>query len=175
MKMNFFVVLVLLLLGTFVSADVIIPNTHFVDKCVKIINVESFSDYVIVEVITGPGSGGNSPPEVNQLDSNICMRKGYKYNRYAVYAIEKSYFDSTSTFDLNLDSSKVFKSNIAIEPYGGYVPDSDSTVKIDLTYKIIDIKDGNLNLGKVAGNTSFSKNIFEIIACFFASLFGSKC
>ncbi len=177
MKMKLIFVLLALMLATFVSADVIIPNTHPVDKCVKISNVEAFPDYAIVGVITGPGSSSEKGPDfqINILDNNTCMSKGYKFNHYVVYAIEKTYFDSTRTYDLNLDSSSVFKSNVDIDPYGGYVSDSDPTVKIDLTYKIIDIKDGNLNLEQVSGNTSYSKNIFEIIACFFASFFGSKC
>jgi hypothetical protein len=122
---------------------------------VKIINVDSYPDYVIVGRVAGPGG---DLQEVSQIDKNTCLIKGYKYNQYAVYALEKNYFNSTSINDLDFGSSNAFKANIEIDPAGRYVPDSDPITSEAFSYMITGIKDGDLNLEQVTQNSSSNLN-----------------
>ncbi|MFA5126329.1 MAG: hypothetical protein WC462_05005 [archaeon] len=123
----------------------------------------------------------NGGLEVKQIDQNTCLSKGYKFNQFKVYAIEKNYFESTKTEDINFESVWVSAANIDIEPYGGYVDDSNPLTELEVIYTIKEIKNGKLVLEEVSSNQTPSKptvknqNIFEIIACFFKSIFGMSC
>jgi hypothetical protein len=187
-----------LLLANFVFADVIAPNTHSVEKCVTLNNIDSFQNYVIVGKITGPMINGTTF-ELNEIQQDTCLTKGYKFNRVEIYAIEKNYYETIPKESIDFNSVSVFKSNIDIEPYGGYVADSNPLTKVEIVYSIKSIKDRvmvlekvseintpssnpnqtnqnpNANKTQAAPIAQKSSNIFEIIACFFKGIFGMSC
>ena len=56
-----------LLFSSTVSADIIPPNSHSLDRCVKIVNLNDFSDVVLISYITGPMVQGS---EINQIKNS---------------------------------------------------------------------------------------------------------
>jgi hypothetical protein len=152
MKKYLLVGLLVLLTISFACADLIPENSHHVSKCITINNIDNFEEYVIIGVITGPmiGDSAQSEYSIVELEQDVCMNKGYKYNKIHVYAIEKNYYKTIDDTGLNFESENVFKSNITTEPWAGYVNNSNPLTKVDLTLAIKEIANGELILETVS-------------------------
>jgi hypothetical protein len=61
-----------------VSADVIPENSHPLSRCVKFINLNEFSDVVLIGYYTGPSMVDTY--EAYQIQNDVCLDKGYKFN-----------------------------------------------------------------------------------------------
>ncbi|MBN1578895.1 MAG: hypothetical protein JW913_20205 [Chitinispirillaceae bacterium] len=133
-----------------VGADVIIPNTHVVERCVTIANGEEFPDIALVGAYTGP-SGQTIMRYLVKTDS--CLTKGtYKLNRFYLFWVAKSYLESQGLENLPLaDYLSAIPAKkrstgevdvpmgiipVQIEPLGATVPDSDPLVSERLLYKL---------------------------------------
>lgn len=161
MKKNRFLAVCVIFAGTSVlpiRGDVILPGTHVVERCVKIDNVQSFPDIVLLGVAVPPG--GDRDEYVVKSDS--CLTKGYKFNRFYLCWTSRDLFDSLGLENLpidealpkgaakkNVDAQSVFLLSSNIEPYGGAVPDSNPLVKEYITYSLQSNGSG-LGLGMVS-------------------------
>ena len=113
-------------------ADVIDPGTHYVDRCVKLQNVEIDNYRVIVEndVVTYR--------DVYEPQAEQCLEQHYKFGESRQYLLDKS-----------VDIEEITKENIqekAIQIWdlrvnGRYVDDSNPLSSENFTYKIV--KDWN--------------------------------
>jgi hypothetical protein len=151
-------------LNTLVSADVILPNTRVVPRCVKIGNVAGFPDIVVVGYVKAVTSS-NMRYVVNR---DSCLSKGYKFNSLYVVWTTKSYFDSLGLDGLPIDAfinglSKktaraadsplhLFNTNIALND--STVPDTSKLVFEELTYLLY------------PNGSNISLNLSEIISHF---------
>ncbi|MDD3084177.1 MAG: hypothetical protein PHP82_04080 [Candidatus ainarchaeum sp.] len=177
MKKILFFGIFLIISLSFAFADIIPPDSHPVEKCVTINNIDLFDEYVIIGKITGPMIN-DTGFEIVELVQNVCLNKGYKFNKFMIYAITKNYFEEADVIDFN--SANVFPSNIEIDPYGGYTSNFDSTTKIEIILTIKEITDNQLILETISEIKTPTQNIttpnfFESIICFFKSLFGMSC
>ena len=110
-------------------ADVIDPNTHYVDRCVRLQNVEIDNYRVIVDIDTVMGDW-----EVYEPSAEQCLTHHYKFGESRQYLLDKS---------VNLD--EITKENIqdkAIQIWNlrviwWYVDDSNPLTNENFTYKII--------------------------------------
>ncbi len=104
-------VLSLLLVSPFISADVIVPNTHQVDVCAKVTNLEHYPSIVIIAQDTGPSGG---PGDISIVQSGECMpSKSYKFDSLKFYWADKSYVDSVGLSNLKqIDSASQDSSSI---------------------------------------------------------------
>ena len=93
-----------LLMINFASADSIPENSHPINKCVKFVNLNDFSDVVLVGYYTGPMIGTY---EAYQIENDKCLEKGYKLNSFFIYWTAKEKFNSLNLKDLKLDTKKV--------------------------------------------------------------------
>jgi hypothetical protein len=84
----------LLLLGAFAHADVIAPNTHQIEKCVKITGLDAYPGIVFVGVVS-PISSPGTPPTLLQISNGKCIDAGshYKFDRFLLYYANRSHFD----------------------------------------------------------------------------------
>ncbi|MFA5929640.1 MAG: hypothetical protein WC861_02050 [Candidatus Micrarchaeia archaeon] len=75
-------------------ADVIEPNTHAIEKCVKITGLNAYPNIALVGEVTAIGSSYTAPQLV-QITNNNCISIGnhYKFDPFRVYYVEKSYID----------------------------------------------------------------------------------
>jgi len=179
MKNYLFVVLIFLLVISFACADLIPVDSHFVDKCLTINNINDFSDYVIIGAITGPMVGDLSEAEIVELEQDVCISKGYKFNKIRVFAVERDYFEEMDS-NIDLKSDKVYAANIETEPYAGYVSNSNPLSKVTQVLTIKEVTNDGLILEVFSEHdennhpvspASFLTTIF----CFFSSLFGMSC
>jgi hypothetical protein len=122
-------------------ADVIAPGTHTIQKCVKIINTDEFSDYVFIGTIS---LGAPRQPFFQMIDSNACLDKGYKFNSYNIYAFKLQDFDANKLVigtDENLlfDLSKAIPADTNIELNGETVSDFDPRISENVEYSIASV------------------------------------
>jgi len=120
--LRYFSLVIFLFLNRSVFCDIIPENSHWVDKCVKITNIDDFGNVYFIGY--NPDSAA-LPEDPYLIRSNECLTKGYKFNYFEVWAIDKGNFTEQEV--LNFDYPNEYgavKSNIQIDPYEGYVHDS---------------------------------------------------
>ena len=129
-----FLVFVLVLMNKTGYCDVIEINTHYVDKCVKITNIDDYPEVSLLGFIP-PSAAPYDTYVINSID---CLTKGYKYNNFNIYAVKKEYLigKDIKKIDLPRDPN-ASPNNIHIELYGGYINDSISISSIEQYYKIV--------------------------------------
>lgn len=106
------------------STDVIPPDSHPLDRCVKVVNLDEFPIVVLISYITGPMVEGY---ETYQIENNKCWGKGYKFNHLNIYWNTK---DKPNA----IDPDKLLLTDI--ESYGGYVDKSNPLIKEGIEYSI---------------------------------------
>ena len=147
------------------SADVIMPNTHVVDRCAKIINLEQYPDIVLVSYVTGPVV---SNYQASQIKNNTCLDKGYKFNHLDIYWITAEKFKKLNLVNLNLSDLNMLSGEI--EPYGGTVDDINSLVKETIEYSITKNNNGTFVLNKTKVISEFNNGTPTKIEIFKNSL-----
>jgi len=135
MKKIFFYSLLLLILAILaipsVSADIIPEDSHYLNRCIKYVNLDSFPDVVLIGYTVGPMIKNY---EAYQISNNKCLTKGYKFNTLDVYWTTKTKFDSMNIDDLNLVDLNLLTENIGC--YGGYIMNSSPLIKEDIELSI---------------------------------------
>lgn len=150
---NVLVFLSFLFLCQLSYGDIVPPNSHLVDKCVKIINIDDFPDYCLLAYIVHP-VGNHIDTYI--IDSQTCLHKGYKFNSIKILAIKKNYLQGKDLRTTDwLNKKYVLRSSIDIEPYGGYVDNDNPTSAIDEDYKIAGFTKSSLLLYKCREYTRF--------------------
>ncbi|MCX6737092.1 MAG: hypothetical protein NTW73_03355, partial [Candidatus Parcubacteria bacterium] len=107
-----------------VLADVVPGNSHPLNLCVKFVNLNEFPNIVLIGYYTGPMV---DKYELYQVKNNECLTKGYKFNKLSIYWNTKDKLNSIDTNNLLLED---------VEPYGGYVDQSNPLIKEDIEYSI---------------------------------------
>jgi hypothetical protein len=145
MKTQLLLVLIAVLVSKLSFGDIILSNTHYVAKCVKITNVEDYPDVAFI----GYSFWGDMGVSATELSSSECLNKGYKFNGFAVYAVNKGDLKGKDINKINYPTDpNTFPSNIAIEPYRGYVHDNIPISGIEEYYKVMGFSDTNVILFK---------------------------
>ncbi|MCG7850167.1 MAG: hypothetical protein MIO93_13480 [ANME-2 cluster archaeon] len=161
-KILFIAVLGILMMN-FASADVIPENSHPLSRCVKFVNINDFSDVVLIGFYTGPMF---DTYEAYQIENDKCLDKGYYHNKFNIYWTTKENFDHLDIKKLKLDSEKVASSGQDddgnpvyydvyspadltlllehIEPYGGYIDETNPLIKETIEYSVAGYSDGKL-------------------------------
>jgi len=142
-------IMIFIILGicaiSFVNADITPGNSHSLEKCVEIVNLNEFSEISFFGYITGPMI---EEDEICLIEPNTCLTIRYKFNDLKIFAAEKSYVDSVGIKNINVSSENVLFSDEQISPYGGYVDESDPLIKIKVEYFIFGFSENKLVLYK---------------------------
>lgn len=151
------------LFSSTVSADVIPPNSHSLDRCVKIVNLDKFPDIYLIGYITGPMVDGH---EAYIVKNGECLSMGYKFNQLTVLAVKKSYIDSIGINNLQISDKNIFTSDERMDPYGGYVDQSNPLIKEDIEYSIAGYSSGKLSLYKSKQTSEYNNDTPEKVETF---------
>lgn len=163
MKTPILLILFAVLFSKVSYGDIIISNTHFVQKCVKITNVEDYPEVTFI----GYAFSGDMGLNVTVLSSTECMNKGYKFNEFNVYAVNKSYLQGKEISKINFrNDPNALPSNISIEPYTGYISDSIPISAIEEYYKVVGFSDSNVILYKWKKVTKYNNGKPDLIETF---------
>lgn len=119
-------------------ADIIPPDHHSVPRCIKIENLQEFSEVKIVGLITGPVVRGY---EAYEAQPNECLHKGYKFNNLDLYSVDSNYFKGIDLAKLVIESERIQDSQFKfltdkLDPAEQYVPNSDQTRSETLIYHL---------------------------------------
>jgi len=119
--------------------DIIPSNSHYVDKCVKITNIDEYDNLVMLGYIRSVGNYHESTYEISSAE---CLTKGYKFNTLRIFGVEKNKIAGKDISDIDLpNESYALETNIDIDPYSGYYNNSNPINKIEEYYKIIGFTD----------------------------------
>ncbi|MDD5189880.1 MAG: hypothetical protein PHE50_02425, partial [Dehalococcoidales bacterium] len=124
----------ILLFPLAVSADVILPNTHAVERSIVFVNLGEYPTIVLFGNVTSPV--GNHV-ETFQVENNKPLYKGYKFNKLLIYwnTIEKVDLGSRLNFDN-------FVAEIQSESY--YVDDINPLMREEIQDSIAGFNGGKL-------------------------------
>ncbi len=180
-----------------VSADLIPPYYHSVDRCVKVVNLNEFPNVVLIGYITGHAI---DKYEAYQILDNECLTKGYKFNSFNIYWTTKEKFNSIDLKNLNLMDINLLLKNF--EPSNKYISDKNPLVGEDIEYSIagfsnsklvfykskqtseynngnpkkIEIFNGpRVNIEPVPSSEPARRGFWQSVACFFNGLFSKGC
>lgn len=162
-KRGILLIFVLIVIVPFVNADIAPSNSHPLEKCVKIVNLNEFPDFYLIGYVTGPSVNGH---ETYIIEENMCITMGYKFNNLKIIAAEKSYIDLVGLEKIKVEKTEIpgdcggkcymeeindeniFLSDIEINPYGGYVGKNDPLIKLDVEYSIANFSGDKLIMQK---------------------------
>ena len=109
-------------------ADIVEPNTHYVDKCVKFQNVEIDNYRVVVE------NYGPMTDEIYELQANQCLEWYYKFADSRQYLLDKS-IDIEELTHENIQDKAIQIWNLRAVWW--YVDDSNPLTSETFVYKIV--------------------------------------
>jgi len=109
-------------------ADVIEPNTHRVDRCVKIQNV-NIDWYKAIQVVEPPFDWA-----FYEIKKDECLHQHYKFGQSYVYLVKEPVNVDSLTPD-NFQKGSILVDRI--NPNWWYVDDSNPLTSENLTYKIV--------------------------------------
>jgi len=156
--------IVLSLFGSinYATADVIMPDTHAVQGCTKLTNLNEYPDIIFIGYITGPMPENREKGyDTYIIKEGDCLHKGYKFNTLFIIALKKSYVDKVGIDNINLSinhewwtsGQPKFEKGTAvisesIDFAGGWYEDSNPLIKENFDYKIAGISGNKLILYK---------------------------
>lgn len=168
MTKNMILIIAVLVILTinFASADVPPENSHPINRCIKFVNLNDFSDIVLIGFYTGPMIHSY---EAYKIENDKCLKKGYKLNSFSIYWTTKEKFNSLNLTELKLDTETVYLPaeagyddegnpghyNISspadlifllgdIMGYGDYVDENNPLINETIDYSIAGYSDGKL-------------------------------
>jgi hypothetical protein len=160
MAKNYFFMIVLLCVFAvgLASGDIMPDNSHPLERCVKFVNLDEVPDVVLIGYVIGPMIRNY---EAYQIEDDVCLDKGYKFNSLNIYWTKKENFSSLdlknlsgklkngSRDDLMIGHDVYLPTNLTLlfeelESFGGYVDDSNPLIKETIEYSITEFPNGSL-------------------------------
>lgn len=118
------------------SADVIPPDSHFVERCVRVANAGDFPDIVLIGYVADPAG---REYDKYQVAADKCLTKGYKFDTLSIYWNAKGK-------GLAIDGRNLLAGNI--DTYGGYADNASHVAREDVDYSLAHDAAGSLYLYK---------------------------
>lgn len=135
------------------SADILFMDHHEVYFCVKIVNMDDYSEITLLSSITGPMI---RDPEVNEIEGGKCLNGGYKFNSMNIYWQEIGMPNV-------IEDEKILIEDINL--YGGSVKDKNPLLSKYFEYSLDKKSDGKYILYKSKETWEYrmdkSKKVFE--------------
>ncbi|NTV23161.1 MAG: hypothetical protein HGA85_02165 [Nanoarchaeota archaeon] len=174
-KLSLLLFVGMLFFSQLVNADVMPENSHPLERCIKLVNLDDSPDVVLIGYYTGPMIKSY---EAYQIEDNKCLQKGYKFNKLSIYWTTKEKFGTLDLKNLKLDSEKVltsakdmegnpvyadrfFPAELTrllenVEPFGGFVDNSDPLVKEEVEYSLAEDSKGDIIIYKSKQTSEYS-------------------
>ncbi len=98
-----FLILITFYVNNETHADTFFYDTHRVDRCAKIINLEEFPEITLIGFVQGPMV---KQYESYKITKDLCLHKGYKFNILDIYTTKNSKFTELDLNDLEIITEK---------------------------------------------------------------------
>lgn len=133
------------LLSNTCMGDVIPGDSHYVEKCVKITNVDDYPEISFLGFVINFDVSSFT----NIITSSECLSKGYRFNDFNIFAVSKVYLKGKDIQKIDFPKDpNAIASNIKIEPSSGYINDSIPISGIQQYFKIVGFTKTSLILYK---------------------------
>jgi hypothetical protein len=117
-----------------------------VEKCIKITNLSDYPEISLLGIIYELQGGIGDAYIVN---SDVCLNRGYRMCKFEIYAAKNNYLAGRNLIETDWESNEnALLSSIPLEPYKGYVYDSNPLNKIEEYYKIAGFTETSIVLYK---------------------------
>ncbi len=127
--------------------DVININYHYLDKCVKITNMDEYPEISLVGAVIPPNDPFNT--EFYILTSSECLPRNFRNCDFNIYALSKDYLKGKDLQEIDFSKNpNALASNIIIIPVGDYINDSIPISSIQQYYKIAGFSNSSVILYK---------------------------
>lgn len=146
MKKFMLLVLFMLISLAFLTADIIPSGYRYVPRYVKIANCSQFPEYSVVGVISQITQNGAL--KLVELQDNMVMDKGYKFNGFQIYALKKSFITASgglTAIDFDTIKTTIPPADI-VDPAPFTVKDSSPLASETVIYKIAGVVNNKLVL-----------------------------
>ena len=145
MKKTFLLTLCIFLFTSLLSAallfaDIVPPNSEYVDKCVKIANLKQFPDAILLGYIDYVSDGYN----IYVVENDKCLTKGYKFNRLHLYWTPREYVDSVGVENIKVEPVWIENEN---HDSGGYHEYQITDENVHLLLENVDVTGGYVTKG----------------------------
>ncbi len=142
---SFFAFIFIFLSGRGVC-DIIPENSHYVNRCVKIMNAGALGDYTLLGCIKSPMNQQLSNVVIN---SDACLEAGYKFNVLYVVAVKSAYLSGKGVDTTNwLMDKNALKCPLIMTTEGYYTGYDDPVSSVEELYKVQGVTDTSLLLYK---------------------------
>lgn len=134
---RFILIAAFFLFSSIAYGDIVPSNSHLVNKCVRITNMEDYPSVALLgHFVT---TSMRSEYSTNLVSANKCLETTNKYTRLYIYAVKKDYIAGKDISSIDWSKDPIaLKCNISFEDiYEGYVSDSDPITAIEQYYKIV--------------------------------------
>lgn len=163
MKKNIVLTAIFFLLFRIAFCDVIPENSHYVQKCAKITNICDFENVSLIGYVQNL----LGDDYCYLISSDNCLKKGYKFNTLEIFAVNSDCVEGENVDDINLSNEVyAYKSNIDINPHGGYYHDSIPIERIDEFYEIVGFTETSVILFKWKQITQYNDGSSDFVETF---------
>lgn len=147
------------------SADIIVPNTHGVSKCIKITNLNEYPEISLLGIVYYPMS--NMVYDIYPVNPNDCLYKGYKFNGFEVRAARNDYLAGINLEEIDLaQNENILFSSIKLDPYFGYVPEINPLTDVEEFYKVVGFTDSSVVLYKWKEIRKYNNGLTDSVKTF---------
>lgn len=80
-KIYLIILIALSVVNPLVLADIIPPESKYVKRCTKIVNLDKFPNIILMGVSLSPGGDRSS----YQINNNTCLATGYRFSTFKIY------------------------------------------------------------------------------------------
>ena len=145
MKRIIWITLFLLLIASYSQGDILPPNSHPLDRQIYITNLSDYPQVSLIGYITGPMIPDY---EIQVIEADVSLSKGYKFNTFKVFAIYHQIIEDAGGID-NIELDKIAQTKPPadiIDPYGGFVTNDNPLAAQYYYYRITEVTDSTLRL-----------------------------
>lgn len=141
MKKRLLAVLLPLCASIGLQSDMIPPDSHIVEKCLRFTGFDKHPELVLVAVINSPGD--DRILDVITLKDNDCAYKGYKFNRIRFYVLKKSSTEQCPSLKcIDFDKLSETQDPVFVEDcYGGTASNKTGLEKEISEYRVAAVND----------------------------------
>jgi hypothetical protein len=193
-----------LLFSSTASADVLLPDYHYIIRCVRVMNLNEYPDVVLIGHMTGPSF--DKYEKSYQINNNECLEAD-RFSSLSIYWTTKEKFNSIDLKNLNPADVTLLLDNV--DTKNQQVDASNPLRKEDIEYSIAGFSSEKLIFYKSKQTSEYlpdhqkkvetfsnpldknpspapvvnptpspepaKRGFWQSIACFFRRLFGKSC
>lgn len=149
-----------------VKADILPPpNTHYLIRCPKIVNLDDFPEILLIGVQMSEASSWQRNSEI--INNGECLRRVSQYDNYNIYLIGKEKFNSTKLENLDIKNDLTLLISIPkLTAINEHVDNKNPIKQETIEYSLEQFSDGKIILYKSKKITEYNNGTPDKVEIF---------